>query len=424
MGCWIAGGAGFFLFSVLLGRRATGSIAAGTWRRRPSPGWTQRRALSPDFPAGARGLYPLARGCRIRPARGMAPALMVGWIAGGAGFFLFSVLLGRRATGSIAAGTWRRRPSPGWTQRRALSPDFPAGARGLYPLARGCRIRPARGMAPALMGCWIAGGAGFFLFSVLLGRRATGSIAAGTWRRRPSPGWTQRRALSPDFPAGARGLYPLARGCRIRPARGMAPALMGCWIAGGAGFFLFSVLLGRRATGSIAAGTWRRRPSPGWTQRRALSPDFPAGARGLYPLARGCRIRPARGMAPALMGCWIAGGAGFFLFSVFPGAAVELPGRSRPAPGVSTFAEVWPTSTFPFSGIVVGKFGGGRWSSGSAPMLMSASPGRGGGDGAGAGRAQRATGSSTTIAKFRSTDSGSVNRFSCPYARARRRRFQ
>ena len=52
-------------------------------------------------------------------------------------------------------------------------------------------------------------------------------------------------------------------------------------------------------------------------------------------------------------------------------------------------------------------------------MLMSASPGRGGGDGAGAGRAQRATGSSTTIAKFRSTDSGSVNGFSCPYARAR-----
>ena len=71
----------------------------------------------------------------------------------------------------------------------------------------------------------------------------------------------------------------------------------------------------------------------GMAQCRALSPDFPAGARGLYPLARGCRIRPARGMAPALMGCWIAGGAGFFLVSVLPGGAVELPGRSRPAPG-------------------------------------------------------------------------------------------
>ena len=53
-------------------------------------GVAQCRALSPDFPAGARGLYPLARGCRIRPALGMAPALMVGWIEGGAGFFLFS----------------------------------------------------------------------------------------------------------------------------------------------------------------------------------------------------------------------------------------------------------------------------------------------------------------------------------------------
>src|SRR5271170_6743620 len=66
--------------------------------------------------------------------------------------------------------------------------------------------------------------------------------------------------------------------------------------------------------------------------------------RGLYPLARGCRIRPALRMAPALLGCWIAGGAGVFRFiaggagvfrfSVLPGGAVELPGRSRPAPGV------------------------------------------------------------------------------------------
>ena len=43
-------------------------------------------------------------------------------------------------------------------------------------------------------------------------------------------------------------------------------------------------------------------------------------------------------MAPALMLCWIEGGAGFFIFSVLPGGAVELPGRSRPAPGVVTFA--------------------------------------------------------------------------------------
>jgi hypothetical protein len=34
------------------------------------------------------------------------------------------------------------------------------------------------------------------------------------------------------------------------------------------------------------------------------------------------------------MVCWIEGGAGFSLFSFLPGGAVELPGRSRPAPGV------------------------------------------------------------------------------------------
>ena len=73
-------------------------------------------------------------------------------------------------------------------------------------------------------------------------------------------------------------------------------------------------------------------------------------------------------------------------------------------------------------------------------MLMSASPGRGGGDGAGAGRAQRATGSSPTIANSaaptvvalslarsalrssgseRSAEFGSVNQVRCPHARAR-----
>ena len=34
------------------------------------------------------------------------------------------------------------------------------------------------------------------------------------------------------------------------------------------------------------------------------------------------------------MVCWIERGAVFFLFSFLPGGAVELPGRSRPAPGV------------------------------------------------------------------------------------------
>ena len=83
-------------------------------------------------------------------------------------------------------------------------------------------------------------------------------------------------AWSGGGPAGARGLYPLARGCRIRPALGMAPALMGCWIEGGAGFFLFGVIAWRRrrATGSIAAGTWRCRHSPGWLNVELSLPIF------------------------------------------------------------------------------------------------------------------------------------------------------
>ena len=63
------------------------------------------------------------------------------------------------------------------------------------------------------------------------------------------------------FGCRARGLYPLARGCRIRPALGMAPALLVCWIAGGAGFFLFSVVAsshrvdrGRHLASSTFAG--------------------------------------------------------------------------------------------------------------------------------------------------------------------------
>ena len=77
-----------------------------------------------------------------------------------------------------------------------------------------------------------------------------------------------------------------------------------------------------------------------------------------------------------------------------------------------------------------------------APMLTSASPGRGGGDGAGAAASYRVIGNDR---KFRSTDSGgallarsalrssgsersaefgSVDHAGCPHARARRRRFQ
>ena len=51
--------------------------------------------------------------------------------------------------------------------------------------------------------------------------------------------------------------------------------------------------------------------------------------------------------------------------------------------------------------------------------MMSASPGRGG-DGAGADRAQRATGSSTTIGKICSTDSGALSRFARAAGAARK----
>jgi hypothetical protein len=60
------------------------------------------------------------------------------------------------------------------------------------------------------------------------------------------------------------------------------------------------------------------------------------------------------------------------------------------------------------SRIVVGRFRFGATmvlGRSGRPMMTSASPGRGGG-----GRAQRATGSSTTIAKFRGTDSGAALR--------------
>ena len=51
-------------------------------------GVAQCRALSPDFPAALAVFIPWRGAAGFRPARGMAPALMVGWIEGGAGFFL------------------------------------------------------------------------------------------------------------------------------------------------------------------------------------------------------------------------------------------------------------------------------------------------------------------------------------------------
>ena len=342
LGCWIEGSAGNFRFSVLPG----GAVEL-PGRSRPAPGVVDLRrgssmssSLSRFSGCRARGLYPLARGCRIRPALRMAPALLGCWIEGSAGNFRFSVLPG----GAVEL-PGRSRPAPGVVDLRrgssmssSLSRFSGCRARGLYPLARGCRIRPALRMAPALLGCWIEGSAGNFRFSVLPG----GAVEL-PGRSRPAPGVVDLRrgssmssSLSRFSGCRARGLYPLARGCRIRPALRMAPALLGCWIEGGAGNFRFSVLPG----GAVEL-PGRSRPAPGVVDLRrgssmssSLSRFSGCRARGLYPLARGCRIRPALRMAPALLGCWIEGGAGNFRFSVLPGGAVELPGRSRPAPGV------------------------------------------------------------------------------------------
>ena len=76
--------------------------------------------------------------------------------------------------------------------------------------------------------------------------------------------------------------------------------------------------------------------------------------------------------------CWLEGGAGFFLFSVLPGGAVELPARSRPALGVSTFAGVGSRSSSRsrFSGWALAVFipwrgaDGFRPARGMAPALM------------------------------------------------------
>ena len=114
-------------------------------------------------------------------------------------------------------------------------------------------------MAPALMVCWIEGGAVNFLFSVLARRRrrATGPIAAGTWRRRPSAGW--------------KALTCLAAHSRAREDRG----------GDGAGGR-------RRATGSCPLRRCRDR-CPGGAINVELSLRL-FGWR-FYPLARGCRGR-------------------------------------------------------------------------------------------------------------------------------------
>ena len=387
---------------------------------RPSLGGSMSSSLSRFSGCRARGLYPLARGCRIRPALRMAPALLGCWIAGGAGNFLFGVIAWRRgrATGSIAAGTWGVDLRWG-AQCRALSPDFPAAALAVFIPWRGAagfdrrsgwhprcwgvgsraapaifflvllpggavelpgRSRPAPGVSTFAGGLNVELSLPIFRLprsrSLSLGEglpdstgapdgtRAAGVLDRGRRRQfsfwcyclaarssyrvdrgrhlgcRPSLGGSMSSSLSRFSGCRARGLYPLARGCRIRPALRMAPALLGCWIAGGAGNFLFGVIAWRRgrATGSIAAGTWGVDLRWG-AQCRALSPDFPAAALAVFIPWRGAAGFDRRsGWHPRCWGVGSRAAPAIFFLVLLPGGAVELPGRSRPAPGVSTFA--------------------------------------------------------------------------------------
>ena len=128
-------------------------------------------------------------------------------------------------------------------------------------------------MAPALLVCWIEGGAGFFLFSVLRRRRrATGSIAAGTWRRRPSPGCSMSSSLSRFSGWRSRSLS-LGEGLTDSTGARDGTRAAGVLDRGRRRLFSFLAFCGRRrrATGSIAAGTWRRRPSPGYSMSSSLS---------------------------------------------------------------------------------------------------------------------------------------------------------
>ena len=189
------------------------------------------------------------------------------------------------------------------------------------------RVDRGRHLAASTFG----GVAALIMLAALTRAHETAPIPARSDADRPAPaGWAALRLLADvDISFSRNWCWQLRRWTLElgRPAPMLTSASPGRGGGDGAGAAASYRVIGNDRK-------FRSTDSDRVAQCRALSPDFPAGARGLYPLARGCRIRPALGMAPALMVGWIEGGAGFFLFSVLPGGAVELPGRSRPAPGV------------------------------------------------------------------------------------------
>jgi hypothetical protein len=92
------------------------------------------------------------------------------------------------------------------------------------------------------------------------------------------------------------------------------------------------------------------------------------------------------------MVCWIEGGAGFFLFRVLPGGAVELAGRSRAAPGVVDLRRrgSMSSSLSRFSGWRSRSLSLGGWSPKTLARRISTCSGRLGG--AAAARPARADG--------------------------------
>ena len=159
----------------------------------------------------------------------------------------------------VIANDRKFRSTDSGSQCRALSADFPAGARGLYPLARGCRNSTGARDGTRADGVLDPGRRRLFSFSRYC-LAAPSSYRVDRGRHpgcRPSVGWLNVELSLPIFRLALAVFIPWRGAAGIRPARGMAPALMVCWIQGGAGFFLFRVIAWRRrrATGSIAAGT-------------------------------------------------------------------------------------------------------------------------------------------------------------------------
>ena len=186
------------------------------------------------------------------------------------------------------------------------------------------------------MVCWIEGGADFFLLVFCLAAPSSYRVDRGRHLASSTfAGVSQCRALSPDFPAGARGLYPLARGRRDLTGARDGPALMVCWIEGGADFFLLVFCLAAPSSYRVDRGRHLASSTfAGVSQCRALSPVFSGWRSRSLSLGEGPTGFDRRAGWTRADGVLDRGRRRLFSFSVLPGGAVELPGRSRPAPGV------------------------------------------------------------------------------------------